>query len=604
MTSIRTGHTGRRSVATSLGHLAARLGLVALMTLAVAAAAACGDNLKPAEPDAADVPVAVCGDGVVQPGEDCDDGDQLPGPVCDERCRFTCGNGVVDAEHGELCDPGIASGAGACPTACDDGQSCTQDTLSGSDCAAECLFADITVAADGDGCCPAGETSLTDDDCPVVCGNGVVEAGEVCDTAIPSGAGACPASCDDQEACTTDTLHMAGTCEATCRSTPITAPANGDGCCPPGANTGNDDDCLPGCGNSVVDPGETCDTAIAAGPGACPTTCSDGMVCTRDVLVNAGTCNAACTFPPITAPANGDGCCPPGANANNDTDCAPVCGNGVVEGTEQCDDGNQVDTDACNNMCRLNATPPVAFRFTDLDLRDPHVYVSFLGCRDVTDTQLVGFSVNNELQTAIRTDDDGDGLLELSPTIVFRAFTQAAGASHAMELHFADCTAPLASTSCRPGGGQVIMATATNQSSGTCLGILPGTVRPYTPAVTQTSSPCFVSSAVTVTIDLSGIPIVLRDARLAATFVGNPAGSLTNGLLRGFISETDANATIIPSSFPLVGGQPLSSLLPGGDPPGPGVNCAAHSDVDINSGVRGWWFYLNYPAARVPWSDN
>ena len=535
----RTGRTGRRSVTTPpaplgplgrlgrLGHLAARLGLVALGALAIAAAAACGDNLKPAEPDAADVPVAVCGDGVVQPGEDCDDGDQLPGAVCDERCRFTCGNGVVDAEHGELCDPGIASGAGACPTACDDGQACTQDTLSGSDCAAECLFADITVAADGDGCCPAGETSLTDDDCPVVCGNGVVEAGEVCDTGITSGAGACPASCDDQEACTTDTLHMAGTCEATCSHTPITAPANGDGCCPPGAN------------------------------------------------------------------------------ANNDNDCAPVCGNGVVEGSEQCDDGNQVDTDACNNMCRLNATPPVAFRFTDLDLRDPHVYVSFLGCRDVTDTQLVGFSVNNELQTAIRTDDDGDGLLELSPTIVFRAFTQAGGASHAMELHFADCTAPLASTSCRPGGGQVIMATATNQSSGTCLGILPGTVRPYTPAVTQTSSPCFVSSAVTVTIDLSGIPIVLRDARLAATFVGNPAGSLTNGLLRGFISEADANATIIPSSFPLVGGQPLSSLLPGGDPPGPNnTNCAAHSDVDTNNGVRGWWFYLNYPAARVPWSDN
>src|SRR5688572_21494438 len=50
--------------------------------------------------------------------------------------------------------------------------------------------------------------------------------------------------------------------------------------------------------------------------------------------------------------------------------------------------------------------PTIAFRLTDLDLRDPHLYVEFLGCRDVTDTQLVGFSVNNELQTAIQTDGD------------------------------------------------------------------------------------------------------------------------------------------------------------------------------------------------------
>jgi cysteine-rich repeat protein len=30
---------------------------------------------------------------------------------------------------------------------------------------------------------------------------------------------------------------------------------------------------------------------------------------------------------------------------------ASVCGNGVVEGDEECDDGNDVDTDACTNAC-------------------------------------------------------------------------------------------------------------------------------------------------------------------------------------------------------------------------------------------------------------
>jgi hypothetical protein len=65
----------------------------------------------------------------------------------------------------------------------------------------------------------------------------------------------------------------------------------------------------------------------------------------------------------------------------------------------------------------------------------------------------------------------------------------------------------------------------------------------------------------------------------------------------GFISETDANNTMIPNSFPLVGGMPLSALLPGGS-----NNCAAHNDKDVNNGVMGWWFYLNFPAARDPWS--
>ena len=42
-----------------------------------------------------------------------------------------------------------------------------------------------------------------------------------------------------------------------------------------------------------------------------------------------------------------------------------------------------------------------------------------------------------------------------------------------------------------------------------------------------------------MTITLAGIPITLRDARIAATYVGNPATTTTNGLLMGFISEAD-----------------------------------------------------------------
>jgi hypothetical protein len=47
---------------------------------------------------------------------------------------------------------------------------------------------------------------------------------------------------------------------------------------------------------------------------------------------------------------------------------------------------------------------------------------------------------------------------------------------------------------------------------------------------------------------------------------------------------------------PIVGGQPLSSVLPGG-----AGNCAAGDDRDVLDAVTGWWFYLNYPADEVPY---
>ena len=576
----------------------ARISLAALLLVVVA----CGDNVRPAQQDAGPgVEPARCGNFKLETGEQCDDGDVGLDEFCDPLCQLTCGNGVVNDTVGELCDTGIATGAGACPASCNDNQACTTDILDGSACTANCVHSAITGAADGDGCCPAGANANNDNDCSANCGNGILETGEICDTGITAGAGACPATCNDTQACTTDVLMNGGSCQATCSNTAITMPINNDGCCPPGANSGNDNDCLASCGNGVVDSGETCDTAIASGTGSCPTMCIDGNACTQNVLSNGGTCTAACSFPPITNPANGDGCCPAGANANNDNDCNPVCGNTVIETGEQCDDGNTMNGDSCSSTCQLL---PSAFRMADLDLRDPHVWVDFLGCRDVTDNALFGFSVNSELQTNIQTDGDNDGLLDLSPTLVFRPLAQANAATTPMQMYFANCTAPMASTMCSPGATAPISLTATTSTTAQCLAPLANTTRPYTPAITNATMPCFSSNATTVTIDLSGIPITLTSARVAATYSGSPATQLLNGLLIGFISETDANATIIPASFPLVGGQPLSALLPGGDPPGTNnTNCATFSDKDTNNGVVGWWFYLNFRATRVPWTE-
>src|SRR3989338_7393573 len=38
---------------------------------------------------------------------------------------------------------------------------------------------------------------------------------------------------------------------------------------------------------------------------------------------------------------------------------SPVCGNGVVEGTEQCDDGNTNNSDSCNTSCQIVTASPL-----------------------------------------------------------------------------------------------------------------------------------------------------------------------------------------------------------------------------------------------------
>lgn len=238
-----------------------------------------------------------------------------------------------------------------------------------------------------------------------------------------------------------------------------------------------------------------------------------------------------------------------------------------------------------------------AFRFGDLDLRDPHVFVDLFGCRDVTDTALGGFSVNGALQTRIQTDTDADGLLDLSYVVEFLPL-DIAQPTNLIDFGLANCTAPLATTACTEVVVSALAGDATLATNATCSAPLPGTTRPYMPAIASATAPCFVSPVGSVSLDLGGIPVTLQQATLAASFVGTPPASLANGLLRGFISETDANAIILPANLPVIGGRPLSALLPGGT-----GNCAAFSDKDVLDGVTGWWFYLNFPATRVPRTD-
>ena len=249
----------------------------------------------------------------------------------------------------------------------------------------------------------------------------------------------------------------------------------------------------------------------------------------------------------------------------------------------------------------VGALPVTAFRMDDLDLRDPHVVtdVPLLGCFDFTDQDipLVAPSFNNSIEAAITTDDDGDGLLDASFMLLFRPLDEAS-AGDRLDSASGDCTAPLAGTTCVPAAPPTALVYQT-QGSGLCLVTEPGSTSGYSPGIDEPSAPCFGTQATDLTVDLSGVPVTLRDASVAATFVGTePPSSLMLGLLSGFLTEADADSILIPADTPLVGGQPLSVLLPGGT-----GNCSASDDRDMHDGEMGWWFYLNFTALPAPWTE-
>lgn len=341
-------------------------------------------------------PPAVCGNGIMEAGEQCD-GANLAGQTCansgftsgtlsctssctlnTSACVTTgpvCGNGIID--EGEQCDGanlngkactdgGFAGGVLACTSLCtwdgsgclsslcgngliDPGEDCDGTNLNGKACT-DGGFAGGTLACtssckwDGTRCSRA------------VCGNGVVETGEQCDGTNLSG-----------QTCASKGYAGGGLSCSNCV-----------------LNTTN---CLSSvCGNGIVDPGEDCDGTnlngkactdggFAGGVLACTSSCTwdgsrclvnvcgngikeTGEVCDDGNAVNNDGCTIACRSEYC-----GDGVkqsneqCDDGNWLNRDGCSAlcklenPVCGNGVLEGTEQCDDSNTSNDDGCSRSC-------------------------------------------------------------------------------------------------------------------------------------------------------------------------------------------------------------------------------------------------------------
>jgi len=251
------------------------------------------------------------------------------------------------------------------------------------------------------------------------------------------------------------------------------------------------------------------------------------------------------------------------------------------------------------------ATPPTVFRMVDLDLRDPHVFISLSplpGCADFTDNPIpfTMFSFNGQIATSFNSDaNPANGFLDASNLLLFRPLLQD-GRVARVDSVSGDCASPAPPSMCAPRASSVADAFVyAAAASGTCLTPLAGTIGSpaYSPAITTPAAACFTTAAKTVQFDNGGVPLTLEDAQYAASLTGSPATALVSGLMRGFVSEAVANATLIPN--PLSPGQTftLASLLPGGT-----GNCSPRNDKDTNRGVSGWWFYLNFTAAPVSYS--
>jgi hypothetical protein len=153
--------------------------------------------------------VDLCGNGVPDDDEMCDDGNQAACGTCNADCSETItfpgcagGTGCLTPDD---CASGVCSG-GVCTNACGNGwvegdEQCDDGNTSAcGSCNGNCTFAPLVIApcANGTECqqnVDCTSNNCVEGVCAPRCGNGVIEAPELCDDGNPDACGNCSASC-------------------------------------------------------------------------------------------------------------------------------------------------------------------------------------------------------------------------------------------------------------------------------------------------------------------------------------------------------------------------------------------------------------------------
>ena len=174
---------------------------------------------------------SICGDGVIEPGEQCDDGNTLDGDCCSSTCLFEPAGAPCTGSNPCLtattCNSaGVCGGGTPTPSACNDGNACTtNDTCASGVCvggpALNCNDANVCTT---DSCDPVAGCVHTPNTAPC-------DDGNACTTRDTCANGRCvggpPPDCDDGNVCTTDSCSA----PTGCVHAPNTAPCNDGNVC-------------------------------------------------------------------------------------------------------------------------------------------------------------------------------------------------------------------------------------------------------------------------------------------------------------------------------------------------------------------------------------
>lgn len=317
---------------------------------------------------------AACGDGVMEGPETCDDMNQSNGDGCSGACTvepgYQCSGSPSVCALNSYALTVVRNGDGSgtvssFPAGINCGAACSANYNSGTMVTLTAAPHPGSVFAgwSGGGCSGTGTCAVTMDSAKSVAAT-FIQSAQFCATA-PNGT-----ACDDGNACTQSDTCQSGVCTGAsvdndqdgftacagdCDDTnPNIYPGHVELC------DGVDNNCdgminEEVCGDSIDN---DCDGQVDEG---CPVVCGNG-------IVEAGeTCDDANTL-------NGDGCsavCTSEVGffcSGSPSVCTTICGDGAVGSTEACDDDNINSGDGCSSDCTVEpgyactGTPSVCFQ--------------------------------------------------------------------------------------------------------------------------------------------------------------------------------------------------------------------------------------------------
>jgi cysteine-rich repeat protein len=320
---------------------------------------------SPAESSSSEGASGVCGNGVVEGGEDCDDSGQSA--TCDVDCTVAeCGDDTLNVMAGETCDEG--------------GESFSCDV----DCTLPVCGDGLVNASHDEICDEGGSTATCDDDCtPPLCGDGTQNLAvlETCDDGNNLSNDGCSSNCviegefggecrvvDGRQWCF-DNDHCGEACEDVCATLGLTLE-------PSDAAWFAAQDTIGEC-QAIA---EAFDVSAPVQFDASALGClEDGGL--NDLTGGGLTGGLLCSSDPNCPAAhrtdmdNLGGICDLAGARRSVCPCnGQFCGNGVVEGAEICDDGNEINNDGCNTQCTTG--PNVCDGGVDPGTGSPYVVCS------------------------------------------------------------------------------------------------------------------------------------------------------------------------------------------------------------------------------------